>query len=584
MARIVGTENDDRALNGWDAFWQGIGVALGGTSGEDEMFGLGGDDLILGAGGDDYINGGSGEDSMQGGAGDDTYVVDDVDDAVIETSNNGTDTVLTFVTFTLPRDVEVLTLAATAGAIAGNGSVLDNTLNGNDSNNTLNGDAGDDTLFGNGGRDTLFGTDGDDRLFGGAQDDDLRGGGDDDTLDGGAGNDDMDGGSGDDVYWVDSSGDTITDSSGFDTVHSFTTFTLATGVENLILQEFAGAINGTGNASINAMQGNERNNTLNGLGGEDLLVGGEGNDTLNGGDQNDVMYGEEHNDTLNGGSGADSMIGGIGNDSYVVDNFGDRTTELANEGTDTVTASNLLSFTLGANLENLVLVGASLVGIGNGLVNTITGNSLDNRLDGAGGADTLVGQLGNDTYIVDNAGDRVTEFGGQGSDRVETSVSCTLTAGADVEILRTTNSAGTTAINLTGNTSGNAIIGNAGRNTINGGGGRDELTGGEGIDLFLFNSAPDGSNVATITDYSVADDTIVLDDAVFTEVREIGFQIDSDQLVIAAAAQDAEDRIIYNSTTGALSYDADGTGSIEAIQFATLSSGLALQFFDFAIA
>jgi Ca2+-binding RTX toxin-like protein len=521
---------------------------------------------------------------MQGGAGDDTYVVDDTDDAVIETSNNGTDTVLTFVTFTLPRDVEVLTLAATAGAIAGNGSVLANTMNGNDSNNTLNGDAGDDTLFGNGGRDTLFGTDGDDRLFGGAQDDDLRGGADDDTLDGGAGNDDMDGGSGDDTYWVDTSGDTITDSSGFDTVRSFTTFTLPTGVENLILQEFAGAISGTGNGSINAMQGNERNNTLNGLGGADLLVGGRGNDTLNGGDQNDVMYGEEDNDTLNGGTGADSMIGGIGNDSYVVDNFGDRTTELANEGTDTVTASNLLSFTLGANLENLVLVGASLVGIGNSLVNTITGNSLDNHLNGAGGADTLVGQLGNDTYIVDNAGDAVYEEAGEGNDTVRTSVSYVLTAGADVELLTTTNAGGTAAINLTGNANGNVVIGNAGNNVIAGGDGNDELTGLGGQDSFLFDTAlSEAFNIDDITDFNVADDTIRLDDDIFSSGLSAGNSVAGSQFVIGAAALDAGDRIIYNSATGAVYYDSDGTGAAAQIQFAQLGTGLALTNFDFLV-
>ncbi len=231
----------------------------------------------------------------------------------------------------------------------------------------------------------------------------------------------MDGGSGDDTYWVDSSGDTVTDSSGFDTVRSFTTFTLPEGVEVLVLQDFAGAINGTGNAADNALRGNERNNTLNGLGGEDLLVGGRGNDTLNGGDQDDVLYGQEDNDTLNGGAGADAMIGGIGNDTYVVDNAGDRTTELLGEGTDTVNVFGLANFTLSANVENLVLV-TGTNGTGNELRNSITGNLLDNRLDGAGGADTLAGQLGNDTYVVDNAGDRVIEAAGQGFDTVLTSV------------------------------------------------------------------------------------------------------------------------------------------------------------------
>jgi Ca2+-binding RTX toxin-like protein len=150
--------------------------------------------------------------------------------------------------------------------------------------------------------------------------------------------------------------------------------------------------------------------------------------------------------------------------------------------------------------------------------------------------------------------------------------------------LETTNATGTAAINLTGNASGNVVIGNNGRNTLNGGGGRDELTGGGGDDLFLFNTPLDAVfNIDTITDYSVADDTILLDDSVFTEVTAIGFQIDPAQFVIAATAQDADDRIIYNSSTGALLYDADGTGATAAIQFATLSPGLGLQFFDFAI-
>jgi Ca2+-binding RTX toxin-like protein len=583
MARIVGTEKDDVASNWWDATFGGVGWALLGTGHDDEMYGLGGDDIILGGGGNDYINGGTGEDDMQGGAGNDTYIVDDADDRIVETAAGGTDRIVSFVSFTLPQNVEELTLAATAGAINGTGHVLDETLRGNDFNNTLNGDAGDDFLYGNGGRDTLLGTDGNDHLSGGAQNDDLSGGRDNDTLDGGAGDDVMNGGSGDDTYYVDASGDTVTDSSGYDTVFSWTTFTLPAGVENLILQDFAGAISGTGNASVNAMRGNERNNTLSGLDGADLLVGGRGNDTLLGGNQSDVLYGEEDNDTLNGGTGADVMVGGIGNDIYFVDNAGDRVNELLNEGTDTVNVSNLVNFTLPANVENLVLV-TGTNGTGNALVNTITGNLLDNRLDGAGGADTMAGQLGNDTYIVDNANDRVTEFGGQGSDRVQSSVSYTLTAGADVEFLETTNATGTAAINLTGNASGNVIIGNNGRNALNGGGGRDELTGGGGIDLFLFNTPLDAaSNVVTITDYSVADDTILLDDAVFTQVTEIGFQIDPAQLVIAATAQDADDRIIYNSSTGALLYDADGTGATAAIQFATLSPGLGLQFFDFAI-
>jgi Ca2+-binding RTX toxin-like protein len=524
MARIVGTEKDDLALNGWDAFWQGVGVALLGTGDDDEMYGLGGDDFIVAGNGDDDLNGGEGVDTMDGGEGDDTYVVDNARDRMVETGGNGTDTVLTFVTFSLPRDVDVLTLAATAGAIDGFGHVLDETLNGNDFNNTLNGDAGDDWLYGNGGRDTLLGTDGNDHLFGGAQNDDLSGGRDSDTLDGGAGDDTMNGASGDDTYWVDSSGDTVTDSSGFDTVRSLTTFRLPAGVEVLVLQDFAGAINGTGNASDNALRGNERNNTLNGLGGEDLLVGGRGNDTLNGGDQDDVLYGEGDNDTLNGGAGADAMIGGIGNDTYVVDNAGDRTTEFLNEGTDTVHVFGLVNFTLFANVENLVLV-TGTNGTGNGLPNSITGNLLDNRLDGAGGADSMAGQLGNDTYVVDNAGDRVIEAAGQGFDTVLTSVTYTLPAGSEIEQLRAEPAGGTTPIGLAGNEFDNTIRGNDGANVILGARGVDTLTGNGGADTFAWRSLNEtGVTIATmdlITDFNRAQgdriDVSLVDPSVFDD-------------------------------------------------------------------
>jgi Ca2+-binding RTX toxin-like protein len=195
----------------------------------------------------------------------------------------------------------------------------------------------------------------------------------------------------------------------------------------------------------------------------------------------------------------------------------------------------------------------------------------------------MIGRNGNDTYFVDNAGDSVTEAGGQGVDQVRTSVSWTLTGGADVETLRTTNDAGVGAINLTGNNAGNILRGNAGANILNGRDGNDELTGLGGADSFLFDTALNGAtNIDVITDFNVADDTIMLDDDVFSSSLGLG-NIASSEFVIGAAALDANDRIIYNDVTGALYYDSDGNGGTAQVQFATLSAGLALTSTDFLV-
>jgi Ca2+-binding RTX toxin-like protein len=156
-----------------------------------------------------------------------------------------------------------------------------------------------------------------------------------------------------------------------------------------------------------------------------------------------------------------------------------------------------------------------------------------------------------------------------------------LPAGADVELLTTDNDGGTATINLYGNETGNAVRGNNGSNTVSGGDGNDELTGLGGEDFFHFNTPLNAaSNVDVITDFSVADDWIVLDDAIFTGLSSglVG------QFVIGTAALEAYDRIIYNDATGALLYDSDGTGSAPAIQFAELSAGLALTYLDFLVA
>jgi Ca2+-binding RTX toxin-like protein len=144
-----------------------------------------------------------------------------------------------------------------------------------------------------------------------------------------------------------------------------------------------------------------------------MLDGGVGNDTLVGGSGNDTLLGGAGNDSLDGGSGNDSMAGGAGDDTYVVNSTSDIVTENANEGIDLVQSS--VTWTLGANLENLTLTGtANRNGTGNSLDNIIVGNSGNNLLVGGAGNDSLSGGAGNDTLRGGAGVDTLT--GGAGND------------------------------------------------------------------------------------------------------------------------------------------------------------------------
>jgi Ca2+-binding RTX toxin-like protein len=198
---------------------------------------------------------------------------------------------------------------------------------------------------------------------------------------------------------------------------------------------------------------------------------------------NDTISTGGGDDTIDGGAGADSMSGGAGNDSYYVDNALDVVSEAAGQGTDTVYTS--VSYTLGANVENLTLLNGGLTGTGNELANLLTGSNGNDDLNGAAGADTMAGGIGNDTYHVDNAGDVVSEAAGQGTDTVIATISTTLAA--NVENLSLT-AAGLTG---TGNELANQITGSAGADSIDGGAGADTMSGGAGNDTYFVDNAGD---------------------------------------------------------------------------------------------
>jgi Ca2+-binding RTX toxin-like protein len=191
------------------------------------------------------------------------------------------------------------------------------------------------------------------------------------------------------------------------------------------------------------------------------------------------------------------MSGGFGNDTYVVDITSDQVHEGPESGNDTVRSS--VSWTLGANVENLTLIGSSNINgtgntldnliIGNSGRNTLTGGAGNDWLDGGANRDTLVGGTGDDTYVVDQGNDSITENANEGIDTVRSTLAWTLDSNFEnLTLLGTTNINGTgnaLANVLTGNSGNNTLTGNAGNDTLDGQAGADTLVGGTGNDTYL---------------------------------------------------------------------------------------------------
>ncbi len=370
---------------------------LYGGDGDDFVSGRQGDDTIDGGAGDDTLSGGIGTNHVSGGAGDDVLQgqsgLDYFDGGAGFDTYSGE-----FLNFAINIDLA-------AGMAVTGGTTVKAWLTGVENaaggfyNDSVHGDAGANLLSGNGGDDVLEGREGNDQLVGGngndtasyasaasavkvslllahtwqdtgvagldyfdsieslagsKYNDTLTGDSGNNQLDGGAGADVMKGGLGDDTYVVGNSFDNVGErlNEGTDTVLSSITYALPSNVENLTL---------TGAGNLNAT-GNSDNNTI---------------------------YGNSGNNLIDGGAGADKMYGGLGDDTYVVNNSFDKTNENTGEGTDTVQSS--ITFTIGANVENLTLTGATAInGIGNGLDNRITGNAGNNTLTGGAGNDTFV--------------------------------------------------------------------------------------------------------------------------------------------------------------------------------------------------
>jgi Ca2+-binding RTX toxin-like protein len=519
-------------------------------------------------------------------------MVDNPNDVLIDAG--GTDTVVSRnINWTLGAGFENLTVRqAEDYPLVGIGNELDNVIKAT-WYGRLDGRGGNDTILGSAQNDALLGGDGNDFIDGDGDADTIDGGAGDDTLFGGSfdyvGGNMVTGGAGNDLFivrapesgWYDYFADFT---SGTDSVQLDGNRFAATGpsgrfsatderfyaapgataghdaTDRVIYNSTTGdvyydedgsgggpavriataptlaagdivVINGSATTTGQVMSGTSGNDTLtgttgddtiNGLGGDDVLNGASGADVLDGGAGNDWVIGGNGVDSLIGGDGndtvygagdgvADTLDGGLGNDAYVVDGFDVISGDAG--GIERVEAIGT-DWTLGAGFENLLLARSSTsvtaaVGVGNELDNVIQNSLLEVQLFGLGGNDVLDAR------------------GGSGND------------------------------------------------TLNGGDGNDTLSGGGGADSFVFSSAPGAANADRITDFQSGVDKIHLDATVMPRLGASGNFAAGDarfHVAYGSAAHDADDRVVYDITSGNLWYDADGSGAGSAQLIATVQT------------
>jgi len=556
---VAGTPGDDTLVgtNGNDT--------IDGLGGNDSISGLGGDDSLIGGAGNDTLDGGTGNDTLEGGTGDNVYL-----DA------GGIDTIITLERFfTLPSGFENLAVRdplqpAGLGEGVIDGNALDNVIRdetGGADFMWLNGLGGDDTVFGGSGADMF--------VFYNVDD---------------PGDDVVDGGSGYDRLWV--------------------------GWESAVEVDFragtvmGGGVGGSGSVRFSnieeAIGGNfddrltadDAGRTLMGGDGNDTLTGGAGADELWGeggfelwsGDGDDLIYGYGGNDTILGNNGNDTIYGGPGRDLINLafgDPLGDEElgadTVVFAEAPSSTSADDIVGFqigidTLAFNNETHANLGPAgdfspgderfyaAPGAASGddlshdpsdrVVYNMTTGEVWYDADGSGpGEAQLVATLdgapplsATDITVIGGGG----SGGGDGEHLVGTAGADRLTGGTGNDTLE----------GLAGN---DTLTGAAGDDWLQGGPGQDNVNGGAGSDSFVFREAPTNSNFDRIADFVPGTDTLRFDDATYAGIGAAGdFSAGDDRFFAGAGAkagQDAEDRIVYNTSTGYLWYDADGSGA-----------------------
>ena len=512
---VIGSDGDDIIVGST------ADNELTGGLGDDNLSGGGGNDIIYAGTGDDVVDAGEGDDILIGGdgAGNDKFIGGAGTDTIKYTSATAAITVNLSATKDHARSIPsgdkasigVDQLSGIENVIAGN---YDDFLTGDANANTFTAGTGNDTIDGNSGKDTLIG------------------------------------GAGNDIYIVDLDKTTVATSTL--ALQDTITEAAAAGTDTIKLRL---ATNQGLGAQTFALSG-----TLANLENLDASLTSTNLINLTGNSAANTLTGNGASNTLDGSTGADTMVGGDGDDIYVVDNAAEVVTETNASLTQIDEVRSSVTWTLGANLENLTLTGtAAINGTGNALANTITGNSAVNTLtanagndtlDGGVGADVMWGGAGNDVYYVDNASDQTNEAISEtktgdagGTDLVYSSVTHTL--GNYLENLTLT---GSTSINGTGNALANTLTGNAAANTLKGEAGSDILYGGLGSDS-LYGGARD--KVKDVFDFNDITESMTgtTRDKVYDFIANID-KIDlSDIDANTAAAKTGDQAFLFSGTT-----------------------------------
>lgn len=549
IENLIGSDDRiDRFIGNASAnhFWgQGGGDYFNGRDGDDILDGGNDGDILYGEGGNDTIIGGSGQDYMDGGDGIDTVVYSGSSDGVTIDLANGT---------------------ASGGdadgpvQIVGRGTVIRH-----------------DILVG---FENAVGSFYDDHLIGNAQANVLSGGSGDDILTGGGGADTLNGGAGSD------------------------TADYADATSGVRLQLGAGRSGGDTYISIENLAGSGFNDQLTGDGAANVLTGQGGNDTINGGGGDDTLLGDfayqgdipprPGMGTGYATLGPDATNNSIATAFDISNNFSlaadpdifDSTTTLHT----TVNATgNGKGGYYGITLAAGTVISIDIDGIADPNVHDSwvrlldsDGNIVAQNDDGGGDPGSTTSRDSSTVFVVKETGTYYIQEGMWSPDVPGDGWADAVPEGSTYKVNVSVEFPPAPA--QPGVAGADKLNGGSGNDLLDGGLAADTLTGGAGEDSFRFSTALGNGNVDWIKDFNVADDTILLDNLIFTNLGNDGaLALGAFFKSASGVAHDADDRIIYDTDSGVLSYDADGSGQGAAVQFAQLSAHLNLSAADFMV-